>query len=57
VQQLHGCHAASDFRHNRFSVKLSPDSIVGWCRHLAGFFLATPGDLAGLHENAVRLFT
>jgi hypothetical protein len=23
---------------------------------MAGFFLATPGDLAGLHENAVRLF-
>jgi len=23
---------------------------------MAGFFLATPGDLAGLYENAVRLF-
>ncbi|WP_292338554.1 hypothetical protein [Mesorhizobium sp.] len=23
---------------------------------MAGFFLATPGDLAGLHENAARPF-
>jgi len=58
VQQLHGCHAIRIFFATiDFLLKL-----FGWlertrrCWHMAGFFLATPGDLAGLHESAVRLF-
>ncbi|WP_131803326.1 MULTISPECIES: hypothetical protein [unclassified Mesorhizobium] len=40
-----------------FSVKLSGGlDRRDRCRLMAGFFLATPGDPAGLPENAVRLF-
>jgi hypothetical protein len=40
-----------------FSVKLSGGlDRRDRCRLMAGFFLATPGDPAGLPENAVRPF-